>query len=67
MARTKNTAVSNKAPSMDEIQKVYNETVFAKNSEIYKQLKDVTKSSAKSIATIDKETLKGYFRNLQSN
>lgn len=52
---------------MDEIQKLYNETVFAKNSEIYKQLRDVTKSSSKSIETIDKETLKSYFRNLQSN
>ena len=67
MAQRKNTTVSGKAPSMDEIQKLYNETVFAKNSEIYKQLRDVTKSSSKSIETIDKETLKSYFRNLQSN
>lgn len=67
MAQTKTKTVSSKAPSMEDIQRMYNETIFAKNADIYKQLRDVTKSSAKSITTIDKETLKGYFRNIQSN
>jgi hypothetical protein len=52
---------------MEEIQRLYNETVFAKNAEIYKQLKDVTKNSAKSIQTINKDTLRSYFTNLTSN
>lgn len=67
LARSKSTTVSNKAPSKEEIQKIYNETIFAKNSDIYKQLRDVTKSSSKSISAIDKETLKSYFRNIASS
>ena len=67
LARTKNTTVSSEAPSKKDIQKLYDETVFAENSKLYKQLRDVTKSSAKSITTIDKELVKGYFRNLQNN
>ena len=67
MARTKSTTVSNNAPSYEEIQKKYNETIFAKNSEIYKQLQDVAKTSYKTINTIDKETLKTYYKNIGSN
>lgn len=67
MARRKTTGVSNKAPSKQQIQEEYNKTVFAKNSDLYKQLNDVTKMSSKTITTIDKDILRGYFRNLTRN
>ena len=65
MARTKTTQVSN-APSKEEIQKIYNRTTYAKESDLYKQLRDVTKSTPKTITTINKETLKTYFQNISN-
>lgn len=67
MARRKSTKVSNQAPSKQQIQDIYDKTVFAKNSDLYKQLRDVTKSSNKSITSIDKDILRGYFKNLTQN
>ena len=67
MARTTKPKVSSEAPSKDEIQKLYNQMTYAKESELYKQLRDVTKSSAKTISAIDKATLKTYFLRLQSS
>lgn len=67
MARRKTTGVSNKAPSKQYIQEEYDKTIFAKNTDLYKQLNDVTKSSTKSISTIDKDILRTYFKNLTRN
>lgn len=67
MARTTKPKVSSEAPSKDEIQKLYNQTTYAKESDLYKQLRDVTKSTNKSITAINKETLKTYFTNLSNS
>lgn len=67
MAQRKTTKVSDSAPSKQQIQVEYNKTVFAKNSDLYKQLRDVTKTSSKSITTIDKDILRDYFKNLTQN
>lgn len=68
MARRKTTQVSNQAPSKQQIQEIYDNTVFAKNSDKFRQLIDVTKpNSIKRINTINKDALREYYRNVNNN
>ena len=69
MAQAKKTQVSTKAPSKQEIQDIYdNQIVYSKESDIYKQLRDVTKNAnTTSVTPINKEILKSYFLNVKSN
>ena len=67
LAQTKTTKVSN-APTKQEIQSLYAKMTYSKESDIYKQLRDVTKpSTTTSITSINKEVLRQYFDNIKSN
>lgn len=73
MARVNNSAKStSKNPSVAEIRKWYTENKanienYAKAKESFRQLRDTTKTSTRSIKQIDKETLKTYFSSIASN
>lgn len=55
-------SVSKSTPSVAEIKEWY-----AKNAEIAKTLRDVTKTATRSVQTINKEELKQYLQNIGSN
>lgn len=68
MAQTKSTQVSTKAPSKEEIQKIYDKITYSGESSLYKELQDVTKNiKTTTVTPINRELLKTYFQNIKSN
>lgn len=68
------TEVSKAAPekmSKTEFSKKYKDEYlkqrFADSQDAFKRLRDFTKNSTRNVGVFDKETLRGYFRNIVSN